>query len=133
MFVRTVPPVVAPTPAAPAVKNFETVYCERHGCSPARFRRQVFWATLHWHALPVAPFLLVSDYFAPDRDLIAACGRARSMAEIREELDEYRYHPLNSGWLRKKLALRISTHRLRRLAYQHLPGARLPLSFPAPS
>ena len=112
-------------PTAPAVKTLEEAYCDRHRCAPAQFHRRVFWTTLHRHALPFAPLLLSGGYFAADDDLIAACGRARTMREIREELTDHRYHPQNTGWLRQRLAVRISTHRLARLAREHLSGPQL--------
>ena len=106
-----------------AVKTLEEVYCAQHRCTPASFRRRVFWSTLHRHALPFAPLLLLGNHFTADHDLIAACGRAQSLRQIREELEDHRYHPQNTGWLRRRLALRISTHRLRRLARDYLPGS----------
>ena len=108
------------------MKTWEEHYCDRHRCTPRQFRRRVFWSALHRHALPLAPLLLLSDHFAADRDLIFACGRARSMRDLGDDLAAHRYHPHNTGWLRQRLALRLSTHRLRRLARGYLPGYSLP-------
>lgn len=101
-------------------KSFETLYCARHGCDAAAFRRRLFWRALHRRCLPVAPLLLFGGYFECDRELIAAMERVRSPDELREEIETYRHHPQNRGWLRRTLRLRISTTRLRRIALGYL-------------
>lgn len=45
------------------------------------------------------------------------------MVQIGEEIESFRCHPLNRGYLRRSLALRISTHRIRRLAREYFPSA----------
>ena len=106
--------------------TWQEVYCARYDRTPAQFRGGVFWRTLHRHALPVAPLLLLTGHFDADRQLIANCARARSMRQIREEIEDHRYHPVNRGWLRRQLALRVSTQRLREMAREYLPGSNLP-------
>lgn len=120
-------PIVLHYPTVPVVKTLEAAYCDRHRCTPAQFRRRVFWSTLHRHALPFAPLFLLGGHFAADHDLIAACARAQNMRSIHEELGDHRYHPQNAGWLRQRLALRVSAHRLRQLAREYFPASRLPL------
>ena len=102
------------------MRTFEESYCDRHRCTPAQFRRWVFWSTLHRHALPIAPLLLIGDHFSADFGLISSCGRAQTQQHIVEEMEDHRYHPLNTGWLRLGLGLRVSTHRLRKLAREYL-------------
>src|SRR5689334_16134084 len=65
--------------------TFAELYCRRHQCSPVEFGRRVFWRTLHRHAMPVAPLLLLGNYFESDRSLLEACGRATSLAQVQEE------------------------------------------------
>jgi hypothetical protein len=113
----------------PAQKTFEEVYCAHHRCTAQEFSRGIFWLALHRHALPLAPLLLWGKYFAADRELIVACGRARSMRQIREEIEQHGCHPHNVGWLRQRCAIRISIRRLHRLARNYLPGSSLPLPF----
>lgn len=103
--------------------TFEESYCARHRCTPAQFRRRVFWLTLHRHALLFAPLALLGGHFEIDHELIAACGRARTLRELQEELKDHRNQPENARWLRRWLRLRVSTQRLRRLARQHLSCA----------
>lgn len=114
------------------MKTWEEAYCDRHRCTPAQFRRRVFWFALHRHAVPLAPLLLIGEHFAADHDLIIACGRVKTMRHIWEELEDHRCHPQNIGWLRRQAGLRVSTHRLRRLARDYLPdSATLPAAIDA--
>ncbi len=122
-------PVTTMRSTAAAVKTWEESYCERHRCTPLQFRQRVFWRTLHWHALPLAPFLLPTGFFAEDLELIGACGQVRGMRELREELKEFRFRRVSESWLRRAMAIRVSTERLRRLARDYLPGASLPPPF----
>jgi hypothetical protein len=107
-------------PGAVSARTFEEVFVERHGCTLVQFRRRVFWRTLHWHALFLAPLFLLKRYSAADFDLIAACGRAQSMGSLREEIEAYRHDPRNEGWLRRRARIRLSGRRLLRMAYDYL-------------
>lgn len=100
--------------------TFAEAYCTCTGCPPDKFSQRIFWRTLHWHALPLAPFLLLGDYFESDRGLIAACGRASRMHEVFDEVRDFPYHPQNSSWLHRHANLRVSTRRLRDLAAHYL-------------
>jgi hypothetical protein len=46
------------------------------------------------------------------------------MDEVREAVDDFWTHPANETWLRRTVALRISTRRLRQIAHGYLPFAR---------
>jgi len=60
-------------------KTLQELFIARHGCTPRQFRRRVFWRSLHWQALFLAPLLLPARHFSADFELIGACGaRARS-------------------------------------------------------
>lgn len=100
--------------------TFAEAYCNRTGCPPDKCSRRIFWRTLHWHALPFAPLLLLGDYFESDYNLISACGRASRMQEIRDEARDFPYHPQNSSWLHRHANLRVLTRRLRDLADTYL-------------
>jgi len=104
----------APAPAAKA--TLAELYCARHHCPPAQFRRRIFWRTLHRHAVPFAPLLLLGDYFKSDRALIDACARTTGMRQVHEETRDQPVHPYHGLWLHRRAKLRISTQRLRRLA-----------------
>jgi hypothetical protein len=106
--------------AAVPAKTLEEVFAARHGCTFGQFQQRVFWRTLHWHALILAPLFLVGRYFDFDFALIAACGHVRSMNSLREEIEAYRNDPRNAGWLRHRARIRISTRKLLRLARAYL-------------
>jgi hypothetical protein len=101
-------------------KTWEKVFVARHGCKPAQFSRRIFWRTLHFHALFPAPLLLLGGYFRADFNLIASCGRARSLDAVLEELDAFRHDPRNTGWLRSRARIRISTRKLLQIARNDL-------------
>jgi hypothetical protein len=108
------------SPAALSAKTFEEVFAARHGCTAGQFRQRVFWRTLHSHALFLAPLFLLSRHFRADFDLIATCGRVRSMDFLREEIEAYRDDPRNSGWLRRRAKIRISARKLLKVARDHI-------------
>ena len=103
--------------------TFAESYCARTGCPPEEFSRRIFWRTLHWHAWPFAPLLLLGDYFESDRSLINACGRASRMREVFDEARDFSYNPQNRSWLHRRANLRVSTRRLRDLAAHYLTAA----------
>ncbi|OIQ98014.1 hypothetical protein GALL_199350 [mine drainage metagenome] len=107
--------------------TFAELYCSRHGCPLRAFRRRIFWQLLPWHALPLAPVLVLGDYFAPDYSLIDACARATGMGGIYEAIRDYPNSCRNLGWLRRRARVRISTRRLYRLAAIHLGDGNLPV------
>ncbi len=108
------------------VKTFKQIYCEEHRCQPPAFFQKIFWRCLPPLAIPFVPFVggMQSGYFDADRELIRAVGTATSMAEVRDEIRDYFSHPQNRGWLRRVWNIRVSTHRLKRLARLYLqdPG-----------
>ena len=103
--------------------TFAELYCARNGCPSRSFRRRVFWRTLHPHAVPVAPLLLIGNYFESDRSLIDACARATCMEQIHEEIQIHPSNPHHGRWLHQHARLRISTRRLLRLAACYLMKA----------
>jgi hypothetical protein len=105
------------------MKTFEEVFCEKHRCDPERFRRKVFWQTLPPPAVLVAPFLggLNARFFAADRELLSGVSRAVNMSQVREEIRDYFLDSQNRGWLHNVANIRVSTHRLKRLAKRYLP------------
>ena len=106
--------------------TFAELYCARNSCSPHEFQRRVFWRTLHWHAVLLAPLLMISDYFESDQELIEACARATRMKQIHEEIRDKPVHLNRGHWLHRHANLRISTRRLRRLAARYLAKSRSP-------
>ncbi len=59
-------------------------------------------------------------FFDAEWELIGAAAPAVSMREVRHAIDDYWSHPANRSRLRRMAHVRISTQRLRRLAYGYL-------------
>lgn len=104
--------------------TFAECFCAQHGITSEQFARAVFRRALYRRALPVAWFLgfLMHDYFAADFDFIHGVERLRRLRDFASEAERFNEHPTNRGWLRRRLRLRISTHRLKRLIRETLPS-----------
>ncbi len=100
------------------VRTLKEIYCAETGCSDVRFAHRVFWSCLHGRARALAPLasMFRPDYFEPDRELIEAAGRARTMDQLDEEIRDYVADHRNLAWWRRRGKIRLSTRRLRSLA-----------------
>ena len=107
------------------MKSFLQLAGEMPGWREDEFYRKVFWRCLHRHAIPLVPLLggYGSDYFAADREFISRVAGAVNMRQVRHEVRAYFTNPANRSWLRMKANVRVSAHRVMRLASKHLPGA----------
>jgi hypothetical protein len=105
------------------MRTFAELYCAQHRCAARWFNALVFWRTLPWHARPIAPLLLLSDHFEPDRQLIATCAQATRLDQVTEEIRDHPFHPRNGSWLRKHARVRISRRRLLAIARDCLAPA----------
>lgn len=100
--------------------TFKTAYCTAHACPPEHFDRQVFRAVLHRRGLPAAVLvrLVNPGFFQADFELIRAAGEATDSRQLEECLQDYRFDSRNLHWARRRVFLRVSTRRLRRLAHR---------------
>jgi len=116
------------------MKTFEDKFCEANACKSADFSRKVFWRCLHRHAVPLAPFILAfyPNYFAGDRELIAALRKTERMNDVWEEVRLYFVSSHYRGWWRTKANVRISARRLIELAREYLPSSGSPPAPPIP-
>lgn len=105
------------------MRTFAELYCAQHRCAARWFQPLIFWRTLPWHAVPLAPLLLLSDHFDPDRRLIATCAQATRLDQVTEEIRDHPFHPRNGSWLRKHAKVRISRRRLLAIARHCLAPA----------
>lgn len=96
---------------------FAGLYCEKHGIHPSAFTQHVFRRTLYPHARLIAWFIqrVSDDYFMPDLDFVHDVGQITKYREFTAAGMEYGYHPLNRGFLRRVLKIRISTELMQRL------------------
>ena len=97
--------------------TFAESFCALHKIPPENFAQAVFRRSLYRRTLVFTVFLQFfrHDYFAADFDLIHGVEHLRKMREFNAEIDRFNQHPSNRGWLRRRLRLRVSTHRLRLL------------------
>jgi hypothetical protein len=89
--------------------------------------RRLFWACLHRRGLVLVPFLALAnrDFFAADRALLERVAAVRTLAELEEEILDFRLDARNQTWWRKVGRVRISTRRLRRIVRPYLPAPRV--------
>lgn len=96
-------------------ETFRELFARRHGQDPALFSRRVLWRTLHrsaWFFLPL-PFPGRRRIFQRDLAYLDQMGQARSRAELKALVNDYRYSiSLSSGFLARTLRLRLSGKRL---------------------
>jgi len=104
------------------MKSVEESYCEIHHCDGPQFSRSVFWTCLHRRAWPLALLLggFGSRFFAADRVLIVAMGKATLLRQVHEEVRYFATAPNSQGWLRGTLKFRVSTRRMINLASAQL-------------
>ena len=96
------------------MRTFEELFCEHYHVAPADFARAMFWRCLHRRALPLVPFILLLNrqYFMADHDLVVSIGRLTNTGDLCDELEEFHCHPLNQGFVRTRLKVRLSGARL---------------------
>jgi hypothetical protein len=66
-----------------SLQNFQSLFCERLGCSPSEYEERAFKACLYWHAKLLAPLLgrATPDLFAEDFKFIQYLGEATGLRE----------------------------------------------------
>lgn len=101
--------------------TFKDGVCAKFGCKPEDYAASVFWHCLYPHARLAAKIMWGTKFFQQDLDLIADIATTDAWSIFRRELEVYRYHNPPNGILRDLLRIRVSTHRLSKLAYELLP------------
>ena len=102
-------------------QQFQTLFCERFGCSDSRYEDQMFRRCLYWHARLIAPVLrkVFPDFFAEDLKFIGYLGTSTGLDEIRLDILNFRDANLSRrSFLRSSLRIRASGRRAGRLAQQ---------------
>ena len=91
-------------------------FCSQFGVRPDRYERAVFRRSLYPMARVLRPLLALNRrYFDADRELIEGVGRITELAQFGNEAANFGLNPLNRSFVRRKLKLRVSVGRLRRL------------------
>ena len=110
-----------------AMKPFRDAYCQGRGMPSARYERELLSRTLYGHARCISWFLRLvkSDYFSADIEFLRSLGSLRSRRELAAEIADFQYHPSNRTFLRRRLRLRVSAEKARRIFERHMkPGAQ---------
>ena len=102
--------------------TFREKYCSEYGCAEREFAARVFRRCLHRRMVPFASLvaLLRPEYFAPDWELVRRAGAVGSLAELSEEVFDFRNDARNQRGWRARPRMRLSTRRLQRLAQRLL-------------
>jgi len=98
--------------------NFHDLFCARYKCAPDDFESTVLWQCVCPKGLPLARVLwrVNPGFFLPDLELIRQVGKTTSLDDLKSELiGFYNWHP-PSGWLRKRMKVRLSGQSLTNLA-----------------
>ena len=99
-------------------QSFREAVCERFGIPPERYTEEVFWRCVFPWTLLLVRLLwwLRPAWFRQDLELIESVADCTSVAEVRAELNSFRYYHRPRGFGRRVLHLRISGQRLMALA-----------------
>ncbi|TAG27575.1 MAG: hypothetical protein EAZ36_06730 [Verrucomicrobia bacterium] len=100
-----------------ADQTFSELYCKQHGISPEFYARSILNETLYPHARLVQNLvrLFAPEYFALDLEFVNHVAALRRYRDFFPEANAFSQHPDNSGLLRTRLNLRVSSRRMRRL------------------
>ncbi len=98
-------------------RTFAEIYCEREGVSPAALRETLLQRTLYPHARLIAGlgFRHLPGLFLADREFVEDVGCLRSLQDFSLVLGGFVEHPSNRNFLRRRLRIRISAHRMLRI------------------
>lgn len=99
-------------------QNFKDLFCARYKCVPDDFESAVLERCLCPKGRSLARVVLRVNpgHFMPDRELIRQAGETTSLDELKSELiGFFNAHP-PSGWLRKRMKVRLSGQSLTNLA-----------------
>lgn len=107
--------------------SFQARYCERMGVIPAAFPTDLLLKALPPHARTLLGLLGAVDrqHFQADYEFIEDVSQIKRPADFWAAAESYAGHPANSGFLRRRLRLRISVRRMLAIV-QHVFPDELP-------
>lgn len=93
--------------------TFAEKFCATRGIAPEQYEDAVMRLTLRPLARLLRPLLaFYPNYFAADRELVRSVGRISRVRDFEDEALDFAYNPINRGFFRQKLRLRVSSRRL---------------------
>jgi hypothetical protein len=99
--------------------SFGSAFCERFACPPEKYERELFWRTLHRHALALAmPLLLLRpSFFNIDFAVFSELRGCHNWKQFYVALSDFSYRNRMSGSaLRVVFRVRVSGGRLLKVA-----------------
>ncbi len=99
-------------------RTFAEWFCDRMKVPTAQFERAAFRELLHrqWRPLAGVLWRFFPRFFGTDRTLVRRLAQVQSPSGYRQVLDDYVTEYETHPFLRFRMRLRVSSHRLRRLA-----------------
>ena len=96
---------------------FHDSFCAHFQVPPERYEQEILQRTLTPGARLFRGFLRLTNrnYFASDREFVAAIGRLTRHGDFHAEAQDFHDHPDNRGFLRRALRLRVSATLVRNL------------------
>jgi hypothetical protein len=93
--------------------SFAEKYCAKHGLENWEFIESVLDHSLYMRARILRPLLrLIPGYFKADREFISSVGRLKRLRDFDLEAFAFVSDPDNTGFLRRRLNLRVSAGKL---------------------
>lgn len=106
-------------------KTFAQLYCEQNRLPREKFEQTLIFRTLHPQARALRRLLQLvpGDYFGADLEFVRQVGQLTRPADFSWEVADFHAHPANRRVLRRRLKLRLSIARLRRVVIQTFKDA----------
>jgi hypothetical protein len=96
--------------------TFRERFCQKYKIPDDKYERVAMRHALYPHARLVWWLVTLDSQFdTADIEFIRCIGRTARLREYENEALDYRQHPRNDGFLRKRLKLRVSVARFRRV------------------
>ncbi len=95
--------------------TFQSMFCEAYHCTPEKFKRRLFWLSIHRRAWPVAGLikLLRPRFFHWDEQLLDEAASASNINELVMAINGYLQDcATNRRFFHDDLRLRLSGKRL---------------------
>lgn len=107
-------------------ETLSVLFCAQHGIRAEDLVRVLVERSLHPRARALRRLLelMPGDYFGPDLELARNIGRLTSAGDFTSEVAEFHAHRSNRRTLRRKLRVRLSISRLRRIVLRTFAGRR---------
>lgn len=103
-----------------SIPTFAELFCRQHFVTREQFELTVIERALNPHASAIRRLLqlMPTEYFASDIELMRHVGQITSPAELESVVIAFHANPISRRALRRRIKVRLSLPRLRRLVAQ---------------